>query len=113
MNASQFVREKYTRARMIEQFHKIYAIALQSPKKRLSFDTIFGSTPSEWFLSCQRDAALYSDMHQARLDNDPLLRLELMEVTKGSISQFSSYFPDDPILRQWRERIQGLLGTSI
>lgn len=111
-NAATQIRGEYTRARMIERFQQVYSRALACPRKPFTFDAIFGATPSEWFLSCQRDPTFYYNINQDGITNNPLLRLELMEVTKGSISQFSSYFSDDQLLRQWCKTIRRLLCPS-
>ena len=109
LNAASFVRGAYTSSRMLTRFQDVYAKVSGFPKKEYRFTEIFGAQPFEWFLSCQRDTSLFNTISAERITSDPFLRAELQEVNKGSISQFSSYFPADETLRGWADTIRRLL----
>jgi hypothetical protein len=98
-------RSLYTGEKMVRAFTGIYDRVIQDEKKLVEFGAIFGASPDEWFLSCQRNRFLYEGRDRIEGPVKRALVPELYETTKGSVTHFSSYFPANERLRRWKESI--------
>lgn len=117
-NAKEYVRDKFSVQRTVDNLHASYAKMINSEKKVYSFKSIFGEYPYEWFLSCLgEDKKLFLESKNSLLDDNfekknaiekkvrnctPILR----ENSKSSIYQFSRYFPRDFFLNYWKGLIK-------
>ncbi len=106
--AKTYARALYTGEKMAREFSEIYGRVLQEAKRQVAFEDIFGATPDEWFLSCQRNRSLYEGRAQIQGPIKRELIPELYETTKGSVTHFSHYFPVNDQLRRWKDSIASL-----
>jgi L-malate glycosyltransferase len=108
--ASQDIRERFSLGKTIKNLTEYYLKVLQSEKKEIDFQAVFGRTPGQWFRSCLGTYNSYFP-----LENDkpaPVLGgcfpPFLYELSKGSVFQFLKYFPDDESLNSWAQRLNDL-----
>jgi len=99
--AAQFVREQFTREKIGNSFAGHYADILIDDKRVVSFLNIFGTTPDQWFLSCQGDPSRFATDGTVGLSLNPISSYELLEKTKGSVFHFHHYFPENTIMAAW------------
>lgn len=103
-NCLAYIAEHYPPGRTASEFDAVYQTVLGSAARPLRFDETFGRTPHEWFLSTRADAAQWRDDYIA----DLVARRDyaVTAVTKGSVAQFCSVFPEDPVLQAWSAATQ-------
>lgn len=102
--AAKKARSFYTAERMLNEFQDVYRHVLRYTKAPVNFEEIFGASPDEWFLSCKANRSLY-EQGNIRSQVDKYIICEITESSKGSVTQFSQYFPENTILRRWKEEI--------
>lgn len=101
--ARQSVVERYSVEGNRDIFLKNLQEVLQEGKKIRDFVTVYGKTPYEWFLTCtgkERTVFLscFSEKEEDRKRFEEFLQIcnpIYKEHSKGSISHFASYFPED------------------
>lgn len=104
MQAAQSVTGRFAVDRMVNSLTMHYRSVINTNKRLISFKEIFGKDPAEWFLSCQANAAVFTDK-EALSEMDPLLVHSLFERTKGSIYHFQDYFHGNTQLSEWNDNI--------
>lgn len=98
------VRDQFAVCKMTEAFNRHYTSVNAMDKKIISFDTIFGKNPYEWFLASQRRRDLFtSDEDLGEIDE--LTLPGLMEKSKGSVFHYLSCFPEEPQLHDWANKL--------
>lgn len=105
--ASESVRERFSADRMEAALNSHYQSMLSMEKREVDFQDIFGSDPSEWFLSCQRDRTMFAEDGDIRLNNGNELSYGLFERSKGTVFHFSRHFPDNVRLNSWANKLSG------
>ena len=103
-NASKFVRENFSVEKTEQQLNDYYQEVMTMEKRKIDFKSIFGITPSEWFLSTQSNKDIFTGNISFKYFN-PMLKYGLFEENKGSIFQFIRYFPEDKELKKWSNNI--------
>lgn len=103
--AATMVRGHYTYSRMAAAFDQHYREIIVRKKRSHAFRDIFGPTPADWFLAFQPENSYFS------LDGEAVLppageQPSLYERTKGSVFHFLDYFPGDPRLSSWGEKLR-------
>ena len=104
--AAQSVREKFAIENIETAFNTHYRNILAVEKRKIAFMDIFGSNPAEWFLSCQQNKDIFAEDGSIRQPCNQPLTYGMFEKNKGSVFQFSRYFPDDKILKQWAKNLK-------
>ncbi|HOP41551.1 MAG TPA: glycosyltransferase family 4 protein, partial [Geobacteraceae bacterium] len=102
--AAESVRERFSPRRMVTAFSEHYFASVQVDKSAICFKEIFGETPAEWFLTCQKDKEIFTS-EQGLHSVDELTLHNLLERTKGSSLHFHRHFPEDMRLTQWTKRL--------
>ncbi|WP_299979420.1 glycosyltransferase family 4 protein [Desulfobacula sp.] len=103
--ASRSIRERFTAEKMVESLNSHYTALLSMEKQAISFTSIFGNTPAEWFLSCQGNATKFTENSKIFLSPGTLPDYSLMEQTKGSVFHFLQHFPENSLLQAWGAKI--------
>lgn len=104
--ASREVRRRFSSERMETDFRKKYLSLVAEPKHPIDFKKIFGNTPADWFLSCQSESMLYGMDGRLNIKPESPIPHDQFEMSKGSVFQFSRYFPDDPRLGAWTRAVE-------
>ncbi|MFH2043938.1 MAG: glycosyltransferase family 4 protein [Pseudomonadota bacterium] len=105
MQAAVSIRKRFAIERITERFNCHYESVSEEDKVNISFNSIFGETPAEWFLSSQRNPGVFlADTHSDMLDE--LALPGLLERSKGSVFHYRKYFPEDPNLSLWCKRLE-------
>jgi L-malate glycosyltransferase len=108
--ASKDVKEKYTYKNSNQAFEKTYDSVLHLKKDKINFLSIFGSKPSEWFLSCRSNDGVFKEngvvLLPQKSDN---AYFGLVQKTKGSVRHFSRHFKEDIDLMRWNNYIENML----
>ncbi len=99
--AAASVRERFTPEKMDASFRAHYEDVVREDKRLPPFRDVFGTTPDEWFLSCQRDPKQFRDPDSTFSEIHNPEYFILREKTKGSAIHFSHYFPKDQTLKIW------------
>lgn len=108
MRAAATVRSQYTVEKMEAAFRGHYGAIMQDQKRPIVFQEIFGTTPDQWFLSCQPAPELFGENGRVRLPPEVLGSFNFLEKTKGSVFHFNSSFPDNGKLREWSKTLEAL-----
>lgn len=108
MQAATSVRERFTPEKMETSFRMHYEEVMREDKRRAPFQDVFGTTPDEWFLSCQSDPEMFSEDGEIRLAKGSLSSFNLLEKTKGSVFHFLTYFPETVRLQAWATSLEVL-----
>ena len=104
--AATDVRDRFSAQTMEASLRAHYQATMNDEKRAVLFERIFGSTPEEWFLSCQSDHEIFDgDVHSMA---DSPARFGLLEKSKGSVFHFLQYFPQAERLRGWASRMEAL-----
>lgn len=85
-NASRKISDCYSPEIMFNKMSVFYEQIILKPKKKIIFKNVLGKEPYEWYMACQENNTMYQNDDQ---DNS------LEEETKGSLTHFQNYFPDD------------------
>ncbi len=108
--ASKDVKEKYTYKKSSKAFESVYNTAFYLNKDKINFHSIFGSKPSDWFLSCRSNDGIFKDNGDVLLPKKTdCAYYEVIQKTKGSVQHFSAYFKDDMDLLRWKHSIENIL----
>lgn len=105
--ASSLIRKYLSVERTESQLNQHYQSVMTMSKKEFDFKKIFGNTPDEWFLSCQRDKSIFQSDGNINLKNVDKYSLSMLyEETKGSVFHFAKYFPENKELKMWVENLK-------
>jgi glycosyltransferase involved in cell wall biosynthesis len=105
--ASKFVRKYLSVEKTESQLNQHYQSVVMMDKKVIDFKKIFGYSPSELFLSCQRDKSIFQSDGNINLKNVDKYSLPMLyEETKGSVFHFAKYFPENKELKMWAENLR-------
>lgn len=104
--ASASIRERFSLEKMSTSFCAHYEELLCEKKQIIPFKDIFGTTPEEWFLSCQNEPEIFCKDGKIDLPTEKLSSFSLMEKTKGSVFHFLEYFPDAVRLQAWANNLE-------
>lgn len=88
-NASAKILEQYTPALMGKSMGSYYDQAMTCPKSKMDFGSVLGGCPYDWYMACQEKKK------ERFVEGDGVENYELVEVSKGSLKHFLSYFPSD------------------
>ena len=108
MQAAASVRERFSPERMGAAFCTHYEEVMSEQKQLAPFQDVFGTTPDEWFLSCQSEPEMFGEDGEIHLPAESLSSFSLLERTKGSVFHFLQYFPDAERLQAWAARLEAL-----
>lgn len=103
--AARKTRERFSSLKMKEGLLECYAQLMKEPKTNVNFVEVFGSDPSEWFLLNQRRRTIFTEKGQVLLESDNDL-YGLLDESKGSVFQFSKYFPENKKLSLWSKHLR-------
>ena len=106
IQASKSVRERFSAEKMEATLNGHYQSVLSMGKREIVFSEIFGASPAEWFLSCQRDRTIFAEDGSISLNNNNRLSYGLFEKSKGTVFHFSEHFPDNLKLRLWAKNLK-------
>lgn len=106
--AAKSVRERFSAEKMEAALNGHYQSMLSMEKREIVFTEIFGAGPAEWFLSCQRDRAIFAEDGSINLDKGNRLGYGLFEQTKGTVFHFHKYFPGNRRLEKWSKKLLSL-----
>lgn len=106
MRAAESVRERFSLKKMEESFRRHYEDLLQETKRPVPFQAVFGTTPEDWFLSCQREPERFEKSGEISLPTESMASFNLLEKTKGSVFHFHEYFPEAAGLKAWAGRLE-------
>lgn len=102
VNAATAVRRRFSAEGLARTMATHYDALMNEPRRRIGFRSIFGDTPSDWFVAAQgREQWRFSWPPNPSALNDATVPLQMLERTKGSVFHFHDSFPDDPRLAQW------------
>lgn len=108
MQAAASVRERFSLERMGVSFRAHYEEVMCEQKQIVSFQDVFGTTPDEWFLSCQSEPEIFGEDGKICLPTGNLSSYNLLEKTKGSVFHFLEHFPDVVRLQAWAKNLESL-----
>ena len=111
LRAAEKVRNKYSLEIMANLFGEHYQEVYIENKREIDFAKIFGITPSEWFISCQRESDIFLNDGSINISSINMLPHYLFEKSKGSVFHFHSNFPSDNLLRKWSENLDVIKNT--
>lgn len=106
VRAATSIRERFSQENTIDLLCDIYKGLMQDDKKPVSFKTVFGPTPADWFLSCQYNKELFLSDGTINAGPDDDLSYGLFEQSKGSVFHFNNYFSEDERLEKWAKNLQ-------
>jgi glycosyltransferase involved in cell wall biosynthesis len=108
VNARESVKERFAPKTSAQQLTKNYLELMNSSKAVVNYRTVFGTSPAEWFLSCQAWPDSFRNADWIRLVSDRFGRHALFEHTKGSVHHFARAFPESNQLSKWSNAIREL-----
>ncbi len=103
--AAATVRERFSVEKMEALLASHYTELLSEEKEQVSFSSIFGVDPAEWFLSCQEKKGLFTEDHGLVTEKDSFSAYGLVEKSKGTVFHFLKHFPDNPRLCNWADTL--------
>ena len=106
MQAAASIRTRFTLERMEASFRTQYKEVMKEQKRLVRFQHIFGTTPEEWFLSCQAEPEIFREDGEICLPANSLSYFNLFEKTKGSVFHFLSHFPNATRLQSWAKKLE-------
>ncbi len=108
-NARAWVRRELSLGSTVERLNACYGRVLTRPKRKFSFVEVFGENPHDWVSTCLGSYASYfvggGKGEAARMDAD--VRRSLLARSKSSLRHFAQFFPEDPILKEWKSTATG------
>lgn len=104
--ASREIRRRFSVSKMAEKFMNLYAEVLIEPMLATNFKAIFGESPSDWFLSCQESGSVFRNFEGFDKMKFNDLPHDVFDISKGSVSQFHQFFPEDSRLKEWHNLIE-------
>lgn len=105
-NAARHVRETFTAKRTNDLLNSHYKEIMNSNKKIIDFKSVFGSEPTDWFLSCQPNPARFSTHTNSKKTIIEIQDYSLNEKTKGSVFHFLRNSPNDLRLAKYAESLK-------
>ena len=108
LQAATSIRTRFTLEVMEASFRTHYEEVIKEQKRLVQFQHVFGTTPEEWFLSCQAEPGIFRKDGEICLPDSSLSFFNLLEKTKGSVFHFLSYFPDAVHLQAWAKKLESL-----
>jgi hypothetical protein len=109
--ASAAVRDRFAVGKTVDAFYRQYSSVRMADKTTISFDSIFGRTPAEWFLTNQKHPEYFTADRQLGTNDEHTLP-GLLEKTKGSVFHYCRHFPEDSRLAKWAERLTHLAHSN-
>ena len=107
INASESVRYRFSIENTVSGLNNHYEQLMKMDKRKIDFKSIFGDTPDQWFLSCQKNKEVFKNDGTIDLSNvDEYSKYILFEETKGSVFHFSKYFPENERLKEWSKNLK-------
>jgi len=107
INASNSIRKHFSAETSELVLNNICNNVIMIDKKKINFKSIFGNTPSEWFLSCQGNKEIFKDNGTIDLSTvSKYGKYILFEESKGSVHHFSKYFSEDKLLKSWSDNMR-------
>jgi hypothetical protein len=106
MQAAASIRTRFTLERMEASFRTHYKEVMKEQKRLVRFQYIFGTTPEEWFLSCQAEPEIFREDGEVHPPASSLSYFNLLEKTKGSVFHFHTYFPEAVRLQAWAKKLE-------
>ncbi|HIG0354953.1 TPA: glycosyltransferase family 4 protein [Clostridium sporogenes] len=117
VNARKYVIDNLGIKNTIYNLNKNYDLTMKDDKKIISFKSVLGDTPAEWFLSCfgKKSKAFKESMdinsitkEQSKSIQQEILKILsnvkiLKENNKSSLFHFARYFPEDKWLKYWKD----------
>ena len=101
LQAAESVRRRFTLEKMEASLRTHYEDVVTEEKRPIQFQSIFGTTPDRWFLSCHGNPAIFESGDRIQLLPGEELGFGLFERTKGSVFHFHEYFPENENLTEW------------
>ena len=108
MRAAITIRDRFSLDNMNTLFCKYYEEVNAENKKAIEFSNIFGTSPAEWFISCQGEPEIFKIDGTIQLKSGSPPSFDLYEKTKGSVFHFSKYYPSDILLKKWSVNLDSL-----
>jgi glycosyltransferase involved in cell wall biosynthesis len=102
------IRERFSFKNMNALFCNHYEEVNIENKKIIQFSSIFGTSPAEWFTSCQRDSEIFKADGTIQLKYGEGPVFDFYEKTKGSVFHFSQYYPESFLLKSWADNLEVL-----
>lgn len=106
--AAKYVQDHFPPQKMISSLQRHYLSIMDLPKKQIDFQEVFGSTPTEWFLRCQRTPEVFL-LKEGIGMIDYLSKPGFLERTKGSVYHFKRHSPHDGGLQQLAESLESIV----
>jgi L-malate glycosyltransferase len=106
LQAAASIRTRFTLEVMEASFRTHYEEVIKEQKRLVQFQHVFGTTPEEWFLSCQAEPGIFRKDGEICLPDSSFSFFNLLEKTKGSVFHFLSYFPDAVHLQAWAKKLE-------
>lgn len=108
LQSAKLTREKYSAEKMYKAFCRFYEEILHQKKRKINFQKIFGTIPSEWFTSCQKNPEIFKQDGTVDLQGEKIFPYDFYEKTKGSVFHFEKYYPNSSLLKAWAKQIGSL-----
>lgn len=108
-NASREVRERFSIQHTVSALLSHYQAVLEEEKSPFDFRPVFGTTPADWFRTCQGEEIWRFPDDEApdklplKIDQDLHY---LYEKTKSSVFHYRDVYPDDLRLRRWAKQLE-------
>jgi L-malate glycosyltransferase len=106
MQAAASIRTRFTLEKMEASFRTHYKEVMKEQKRLVQFQHVFGTTPEEWFLSCQAEPEIFREDGEICPPASSLSYFNLLEKSKGSVFHFLSHFPDAARLQTWAKNLE-------
>lgn len=106
-NAILSVRDKFSIESTYSGLNNYYKQLMKMKKRKITFKSIFGNTPDQWFLSCQGNKEIFKKNGTVDLSIvSNYSKHMLFEKAKGSVFHFSKYFPNNKMLKDWSKSLK-------
>jgi glycosyltransferase involved in cell wall biosynthesis len=105
--AAYHVRKAYSSETLQAAFTGLYQDVMDIGKAQINFENVFGKTPAEWFLSCQKQPELFGCDGQISLTG-MASDYGLFELSKGSVRHFRGVFSEDNQIKQWAKKLDSM-----
>jgi hypothetical protein len=104
-NARRRVLRELSLEKTVAKLHDCYSEVMKSDRKPFDFLGVFGQAPHDWVAACLGSYASFfgSEGNGAGVVLDKIIRLPLTDRSKSSIRHFSRYYPQDQVLKGWKE----------
>jgi glycosyltransferase involved in cell wall biosynthesis len=106
--AALTIRDRFSFQNMNALFCNHYEEVNIETKRIIQFSNIFGVSPAEWFISCQRNSEIFQSDGTILFKSGKRPSFDLYEKTKGSVFHFNQYYPESFLLKSWAENLEVL-----